>query len=161
MMAEMGTPGPNHTAMEEMVGTFDAQSKMWMAPGAPPSEMEGTMVNHWVMGGRYLRGDYTGEMMGQEFQGVSLTGYDNAQECYNGIWYDSMSTGLQNVSVGTREGKVFTFDKETFDPMMRVPSREKMVITIENKDRHTMEMYMVMPDGSEMKSMEIVYTRKS
>ena len=55
MMVELGTPGDGHARLESVIGTFDAKTKMWMEPGAPPMESEGVAVNEWVLGKRFVR----------------------------------------------------------------------------------------------------------
>jgi len=96
MMAEMmknAAPGPDHKALEPMVGTWKATVKSWWAPGEP-QVTEGTMVNSMVMGGRVLEGRFSGTMMGQPFKGLSMMGYDNAKKQYWSTWVDDMSTAL-------------------------------------------------------------------
>src|SRR5262245_7974726 len=65
MMAKLATPGPEHAKLKAMVGTWDATSKMWMKPGAPPTEAKGTATYKMALGDRYLEETYTGNMMGQ------------------------------------------------------------------------------------------------
>jgi hypothetical protein len=44
-------------------------------------------------------------------------------------------------------------------PQTGEPTRKKSVITLKDKDHHSMEMYFTGPDGTQMKGMEIQYTR--
>src|SRR3989442_393914 len=53
LMAKYSTPGPEHKALEQFVGTWDTTAKMWMAPGAPPQETTGTAENKMTLGGRF------------------------------------------------------------------------------------------------------------
>lgn len=160
-MAELATPGPQHEFLDNMAGTFDVKLVMWMDPSAPPIESTGTMTNRWVLGGRYLQGEYTSTFLGQPFAGMSLTGYDNAQGVFQGTWIDTMGTGMMPVSTGHRSGNTITFDREMFDPMQGKMVGEREVVTVQDRDHHSMVMYMVGPDGSTTKSMEIEYTRRN
>ena len=158
-MAKYGTPGPEHEKLKSMVGTFDAEVSMQMAPEAPPMTSKGKIKNTIILDGRYLQGEYTGEMMGQPFKGLSLMGYDNYAKKFTATWIDSMSTIAMN-SEGTADdaGKITL--KCTFDcPITQGKRTSKEILTIASPDSHTMEMYDMGPDGKEFKSMTIKYTR--
>ncbi len=101
-MAKYSTPGPEHKALEQFVGTWDATVKMWMTPGAPPQESTGTAENKMALGGRYLEQHYDGKFMDQPFTGVGYTGYDLYKKQYVGTWMDTMGTTIMN-STGTAD----------------------------------------------------------
>ena len=114
----MGRVGENHKLLESMVGEWDAKVTMWMKPGAPPSESTGSMVTRAVYGGRYFHGTYKGDMMGQPFEGVATSGYDNVSGKFWSTWVDSMSTGI-SYSTGSYDPatKCITYTGEMADPM--------------------------------------------
>lgn len=153
------TPGPEHQMLAEMVGEWEGDITMWMDPSQPPQTMKGTTKYESVLGGRYIIGHYSGEMMGMPFNGMDLTGFDNALKVYQNIWIDNMGTGMM-----ITEG---TFDKTTntitYKGKMVTPTGAKVdvknVITIKDKDHSTFEMFTDM-GTSEMKTMEIKYKRK-
>lgn len=157
---EAGTPGAHHKHLEKMAGRWDAEVTMWPAPGAPEQRSTGRSSNAMIMDGRFLRSDYTGEMMGMPFTGVSLWGYNNVTGEYESVWIDSMSTGMF-VSTGScdAEGRTFTMNgsyKDAFTGQMR---NSRFVTRIENEDKHVFEMYEV--DGQEQwMTMRITYTRR-
>lgn len=95
-----------------------------------------------------------------EFKGSGLTGYDNVQKKYNGMWIDSMSTSI-STSLGTadKDGKVFTFTKECHDPISGKPVKSRDVLRIVSDDEHVINTYTVGPDGKETKAMEIIFKR--
>jgi Protein of unknown function (DUF1579) len=155
------TPGANHKYLEMFAGKWTAKTKSWMKPGAPPDVSDSDIEAKMIMGGRFLKAHVKGKMMGIPFEGISLTGYDNFQKKFNTIWFDSMGTGIFPAS-GTldKDGKVKT-DMALWDDFMTgSKSKVKMLTTIIDKDNYTFEMFMIGPDGKEMKSMEMVYTRK-
>ena len=88
------TPGPEHQQLAKFAGDWTYVNKAWMAPGQPPIESTGTMHGEAVYGGRYVVEDWSGEMMGQPFQGRGTTSYNNVSKEYENTWYDSMSTGI-------------------------------------------------------------------
>ena len=162
MMTELGTPSEGHRRLDPMVGEFDATVRMWMAPGAPPDESTGRCKNEWVLGGRYLHTAYQGSMMGQEFAGFALTGYNNSTSQYEGIWVDSTSTYIMSPSRGSvdESGKVFEFHRTVDNMFPGQTSTMREVTTIVDENRHTMEMFEVHADGTETRTLEIVYTRR-
>ena len=89
-----GTPGAAHKALEPLVGNWTAEVKSWMTPGAPPTVTQATAKSTWVMNGRFVQQEFTGDFMGKPFRGVSLTGYDNTKKKYSNVWIDDMHTSM-------------------------------------------------------------------
>jgi hypothetical protein len=155
------TPNEKHQQLiAEFEGTWDAKMSAWMDPSAPPQVETGKSVNTAVFGGRQLRMDYTGTFMGQPFEGMGYTGYNNVTGKYFSTWSDNMSTGLF-VAEGDYDAasKVYTYRAQMPDPVKpgtMVPVRESM--RFPDKDHALFEMYETR-DGKEMKTMQIEYTR--
>jgi len=160
-MMKAGTPGDAHKKLNAMAGTFSADVKMWMAPGAPPTAGSGVAENSWALDGRWLEQNFTGTFMGMPFRGVGYTGYDNIKKKYVGSWMDSMSTSMM-ISTGTAsaDGKSYTFKSTMDDPMTGKSTPVKETVTVVDDDHHTLEMWGAGPDGKMFKMMEIAYTRK-
>ena len=158
---KLGTPGEHHKKLEPMVGRFKTTTRMWMDPSQPPEESTGSSDNKWILGNRFVRSEYKGQMMGKLFDGIGLMGYDNAKKCYVSTWCDSMSTSIMPVSEGRMDssGKVMTTTVTMDDPVTGKPSTMRQVTTIKNSDEHRFEMWATGPDGKEFKTLEIVYTR--
>ncbi|MEA2326038.1 MAG: hypothetical protein QOE68_997 [Thermoanaerobaculia bacterium] len=160
-MMKAATPGDAHKKLGAMAGTFNAEVKMWMQPGAPPVGGGGVAENSWALDGRWLEQHFTGNFMGMPFTGVGFTGYDNIKKKYVGTWMDTMTTAMM-VSSGTAnaDGKSYTFTSTMDDPMTGKSSPVKETVTIVDDDHHTLEMWSPGPDGKMFKTMEIAYTRK-
>ena len=110
-MEAAGTPGAAHKALEPLVGDWNAEVKMWMAPDAPPNVTKATAKSTFVMNGRFVQQDFKGEFMGKPFRGMSLVGYDNMKKQYNYVWIDDMSTGMFTSEGKAEDGaKVITFE---------------------------------------------------
>lgn len=155
------TPNEKHKQLiAEFEGTWDAKMTAWMDPSAPPMVESGKSVNTAVFGGRQLRMDYTGQFMGQPFEGVGYTGHNNVTGKYFSSWSDNMSTGLF-VAEGDYDAasKSYSYRAQMPDPMKpgtMVPVREAMRFI--DKDHAVFEMYETR-DGKETKTMQIEYTR--
>ena len=160
-MTEAIAPGAKHKALEPFVGEWTAEVKAWMAPGQPPAESKGTAKATWILDGRYVQEEFSGDFMGQPFRGMSLTGYDNVRGKYRSVWVDNMST-----TIVTSEGdfdaanKTLTFNGDYACAMTGDKNKKaKMISRIVNKDKHVFEMHDPTL-GANSKVMEITYTRK-
>lgn len=155
------TPGKYHQLMAKKTGNWTAKTKMWQAPGQPPQESEASMVGEMILGGRYLKNSFKGMMMGMPFDGISIQGYDNHLKKYQSIWIDTTSTSFY-ISTGTvdESGKILTEWAETENFLTGKKEKSKTVTTMISDDQFQMEMFMIMPDGSAFKNMEVHYFRK-
>lgn len=152
-------PGEPHERMAEAVGTWDYTARMWEQPGMPPQESPGKARFETIMGGRYLVQHASGTFMGEPFEGMGITGYDNMKDKYQSMWIDSMGTGVL-LSEGTCDGNVCTYYGEVPDVMQGEYKRIKSVSREIGDDRMVFEMYDRGPDGKEWKNFEIEYHRR-
>ena len=158
---KLATPGANHKLLEPFVGSFNVKTVMWEYPGAPAQESTGTSEHAWVLGGRFIQQTFHGQFMGQPFEGIGYTGYDNYKKKFISSWMDTMGT-MMMISSGTADatGKLINFTAEFDDAMTGKKMTVREVIRVVDWDTHSMEMYMPGPDGKEYKNLEITYTRK-
>ena len=132
-----------------------------MAPDAPEMKSKGRDTSEMIFDGRYLKSDFSCDIMGMPYKGTGLTGYDNTKKKFVGVWADSMSTGMM-VAEGEADagGKVITFGGEYPCPMEGGAIRKfRQVWTITDADHHEFEMFGAGPDGKEFRGMHIKYTR--
>jgi hypothetical protein len=159
-MAKYATPTEMHKHLEKMVGKWSTTTKMWMDPAAPAMESKGSAEYNMGLGGRWIMMKYTGDMMGQPFEGTGMTGYDNFKKQYVSSWTDNMSTAMM-LSTGTAnaDGSEFSL-AGTMDDCMTGEKNMKFreVIRIAGPNAFTLEMYNTVK-GKEMKVMEIAHTR--
>lgn len=156
-----GTPGAAHKALEPLVGNWTAEVKSWMAPGAPPTVTKATAKSSWVMNGRFVQQEFTGDFMGKPFRGVSLTGYDNTKQKYSNVWIDDMHTSMfTSEGEGENGNNVITLEGKYDCPMTgRKDLQMKQILVIVSHDKHVFEMHDP-AKGDDSKTMEITYTRK-
>lgn len=162
-MAKAATPGPQHALLTGMAGEWSCTVKMQMDPSMPPQESQSTATITSLMDGRYIQELDSGQMGGMPFSGMGVYGFDNVSGKYVSTWIDNMGTGIMT-SVGTADasGKVINWTGTMNDPVTGKPTKERMVMTLTDKDHHTFEMFGVPPGGKkEMKMMTIDYVRKT
>lgn len=157
----MSATTPEHEKLKPFEGTFRAEVRMWMGPGEPMVST-GRMVNELDLGGRFLRQTYKGDPSDgpfPDFEGRGYWGYNNITKKFEGFWIDTASTMMQT-EVGDLDesGKVWTMVGEMPNPQTGDNMTKRSVITVEDDDHHTMEMFFDTGDG-EVKSMEIQYQR--
>ena len=161
-MMKAAAPGPQHEMLKKMAGEWNAKVTSMMDPSQPPQVENSTSTLTMLMDGRYCQEVASGQMMGQPFSGMGITGYDNVLGKYVSTWIDNFGTGIMT-STGTADasGKVIRWIGTMSDPMTGKVSKERMVTTIVDDDHHTFEMYGT-PRGAkkEMKVMTIEYSRK-
>lgn len=159
-MMDYATPGINHKMLAKMEGTWTATVTFWMQPDAAPMTSTATAVNEMIMGGRYLQSKNTGNMMGQPFEGIAITGYDNAKKVFVSSWIDNFGTGILTMT-GTwdQASQSVVFTGSEVDPSSGKDIPVRQVIRMPDDNTQIQEMYSN-AGGKEFKSMEIKYTRK-
>ena len=160
MYQNLATPSEPHKQFESLAGTWTTQTKEWMEPGKPPTEAAGSADMKMLLGGRFLQQDFTGEMMGQPYTGMGITGYDNLRKKYVSIWLDTMGTGpFMMEGTGSADGKTITLKGQHTEPGGGHMTH-RAVWKIVDSNTQTFDMWGNHGGGKEMKVMEIVYTRK-
>ncbi len=159
-MVKAGTPGPNQQMLASIAGDWTFKARMQMSPSTPPTESTGTVSYTTLFGGRYVQGQYRGDMMGMPFEGLGLMGYDNTSGRFQASWIDNMDTMIMYMT-GQYDpvAKTITYTGQMDDivkPGTKVNVRE--VIRLVSPDSHVMEWYETR-NGKETKTMEIVYSR--
>jgi len=156
-----GEKGPAHEFLALFAGEFDAVTRMWWDPAAEPMQSKGSCTNTMVMDGRFLKTEYSGDMMGIPFSGFALTGFDNNKKLFTNVWVDSMSTGIAPAFGNLdRTGTVMTLVGQMDEPNTGEMGKfYKQVFRLIDEDHHVMEMWEILY-GDEFKAMEIEYTRK-
>lgn len=161
-MMEYSTPGDPHKVLEKLAGKWNYTSTFWETAESKPQISKGVSILKMILGGRFLQQEFKGVAMGMPFQGLGLTGYDNIKKQYDGIWIDSMGTGIMK-STGTFDEKTQTLsDKGTFTcpaaPNNVAESRSEWKII--DRNNSVFSMYgKGMENKAEFKMMEIVYKR--
>ena len=156
------SPSEGHKALEPFVGTWTYTAQWWVSPNTIPEAMTGTTTNSLIFGGRFLQQTFRGEAQGYPpFDGLGLTGYDNIRQEYQSVWLDNMGTGLMT-STGQFDAATQTMT-ETGDfscPMTGEAHRKfRAVWKTIDPTHNSYTSYSFTPDGTEFKSMEILYTK--
>ena len=157
----VATPGPEHKALEALVGDWEVASKWWMSPDAPPDESKGTSKVRSILGGRFVQEDYDGQFMGRPLHGLGLTGYDNFKKRYSSLWIDDGGTAMYtSTGSATADKKSFTFTGKMDDPMSGEKNKPvKYIIRIVDANKRIFQMHEP-ARGEKSLVAEMTYTRK-
>lgn len=153
------SPNDNHKVLNPLVGTWSHVVKGWMTPDSQPETSKGTTETKWMLGGRYLQHAVKGTSMGQPFEGMGLTGFDNGRQTYQTIWMDNMGTGMM-IGEGTYDPgtKTLTDHGRFTDPLTGQRSYRGVVTFIDDA-HYSYELYVEDKDGKKFRMLEITYTR--
>jgi hypothetical protein len=155
------TPGDVHKMMAKWNGTWNGEVTLWMQPGAPEQKSTSTATNKMIMNGLYQQSTHAGKMMGMPFNGISTTAYDIHRKEFVSTWIDNMGSGIMILKGPWDEAtKTINLKGRMTDPGTagEVDVRETFKIIDDNTQE--MEMFVMMPDGKEFKTMNIKFTRK-
>ena len=157
---KLATPGEPHKQLASLAGSWTTKTKEWMDPSKPPMESTGTCEEKVLLDGRFLQQECTGDMMGQPFTSIGVTGYDNFTKKYVTTWMSSMGTGIFVMEgTGSADGKTITLNGSHKDPMGG-DMKHHAVWKFVDANTQTFEMYGAHGNDKDMKMMEITYTRK-
>ncbi len=150
--------GPEHASLARFAGTWRAEVKLYFAPGQGPQVSRGNMVNTLELGGLFLRQQYKDES--GMFEGHGFWGYNATEGRYEGFWIDPMCSFFQ-LEHGRHDASADAYHMagSFTNPQTRQPMRKRSVIAFKSAGEHTMEQWIEMAPGQEMKTMEIRYTR--
>jgi hypothetical protein len=155
------TPGKMHEMLAKSQGLWTEEVTMWMKPDAPPSKSTMTCMYKMIMGNRYLQGMNRGSFNNMPFEGISVTGYDNAKNVFVSSWIDNMGTGMMYMEGKWDEkDKSIVFTGTQIDPVSGMDMKVREIMTFKDDNNQMMEMYMTPEGGAEYKSLEIKSTRK-
>ncbi|MCE1165853.1 MAG: DUF1579 domain-containing protein [Bacteroidetes bacterium] len=154
------TPGKEQQAMAKLNGDWNFTSKFWMDPAGEPQTSTGTAKFESLLGGRYSQLKVAGKMMGMDFEGIGVTGYDNGKKKYYSTWVDNFGTGIMTMEgVYDENSKQTIYTGKSFDPISNSDMDMKQTVKVINDNTCEMEMFSIV-NGKEFKNMEITYTRK-
>lgn len=146
-----------HALLFRAVGDWDVVTTT-NVPGQGETQDQGRERVLPICGGKWFWSDFTGSMMGQPFEGHSLTGYDATKQQYVGVWLDSMSP-THALTWGTYDEaqKQWTFTGKCLDMTENVAEIHEVY---RQPDANTRELEMTFTSAAGKQQMKMRYTRK-
>jgi len=154
------TPTAQHQLLKQFDGEWEFKSKCVM-PGQEVQEGQGIESARQAFGGFWLECEDRGMMMGKEFNGQGLIGFDPQKKKFIGVWIDNYTPFLGRFEgEADSSGKVFTFRMIHEDPGAGKGGPERMVFEIKDPDHRSAKFYGKDDSGRDQLWSEIAYTRK-
>ena len=156
---DYSTPGAMQKWLASQDGKWKGEMTSWDGGKAGAKE-EMTQENRMVMGGRYQESTVKGKMMGMDFEGHSLMGYDNAKKKFVCSWIDNMGTGIMMLEGSYNEAeKTLEMKGQMTDPASGKDTPVRQVYHMTDDKTQVMEMFCEM-NGKEAKTRESKRTKK-
>jgi hypothetical protein len=158
---DVGSPGPHHEMLDQLVGAWDGVFQVTLEPGAPPAVYSGAVNREWILGGRFVREVVKATSDEGPFEGLGYMGYDNFDRQYQSFWMDTTSTGL-HVETGNYhpDRKVLHMASDGRDPVTGRVVHSWGKLDMSNPDRHVYTGYSTDPEGRTYTAVEGVLERK-
>jgi len=154
------TPGAGQARLDPMVGTFDVKIRTWVRPNAAPVESQGSCVNVWVLGHRYIQAMLSATVMGEPFNGIGYVAYDNVGKVYQMAWMDGGSTAMTLYSGGFDGAtKAAKLKASVLNPVTGKPTPLELRLSILDNGDHMSELWGQGVGTTMFKMMELRYTR--
>lgn len=160
MWTKANMPTKEHAQLiADMLGEWTVENEVTFAPGAPVEKSTGTAKCEPIFGGRFVKMDYDGSMMGQPFKGFSLWGYNTPSGKFESTWIDSSSVGMMySTGMKQADGSV-EWTGTWVDPITKETKTSRSVTKMTDKNTMVYEAYDKTTDGTEFKMMTVTYTR--
>lgn len=156
----LGLPGPEHRALEQLVGTYKVDFTSY-APGAEPTHLTGTCENRLVFGGRFLLSELTVGEGESRFEGRTTYGYDNGRKEYFSFGIDSRRTGVTD-HWGTYDAmtRSFILNGRARDETTGTALTYRALLKVESPDSHVLQVFFDVPRARPRKAVEMTFTRQ-
>lgn len=157
---DMPKPTKEHEWLQQFVGEWNSDIEIFHDPSQPPIKGKGTETSRSI-GGFWVIGEGSSEMMGMKFSSLLTLGYDPEKKKYTGTWIDSMASYLWKYE-GTVDstGKILTLDTEGPCPMRPGIVKFKEVTEFKDKDTRVFTSSIVEADGKLTPMVRVTSTRK-
>jgi hypothetical protein len=160
---DFATPGDMHKWMAKSAGNWVCDSvAQWMYPAAPPAYSKATSTEKVLMGGLYMEGNYSGNMMGAPMTGHTISGYDKMKKKFVSSWIDNMGSGIVRFE-GDYDAatKTLNMKGKQSDPSKNMETDMRQEQKWIDDNTYVLTMYGTGHDGkTEQKFMQGTFKRK-
>jgi hypothetical protein len=152
-------PGDAHKMLAKADGKWDAEITFYM--GADTSVNKAVCETEMILGGRYQKSEYEGNVDGMPFEGINTLAFDNSRKVYISTWIDNMGTGLMYLE-GTFDDKTMTMNLKGKATDVTTGKDIMMRETVKIIDEKTqqMDMYDTKDGQPEVKTMSILLKKR-
>ena len=159
-MKRFTEPGAAHRELARFLGTWDTETRFFMA-GQPTPPEKGRVETTWLMDGRWLQSKGTGTLMGRPLETFALLGYDNFKLSYVVSSVSTMDTAMHHAEGDMDPTGEALLLYGTLDEYL-TGEHDKMVKTVwrfPSPDELVMEVHDLPIGEKNTKVVEIRYSR--
>ena len=158
---EWSQPGVEHRWLDQLAGTWQANTQVRVLPDSEPAPSQGTLRAQWVLGQRFLQLEYQAAQKGQTLEGFGHLGFDKARDRFVGYWIDSLGTQMADVSTGqlSKDRASLTLRRKAIDPMTGLEREVKEVLSLQSPQEFHWQTWGYAPDGTFFQMARSVYRR--
>lgn len=158
---EMGKPGKAHEKLGFLEGDWEMDIKTWMDPTGAPMKSTAVSENRYILDGRFMQMNGTGEVFGENVEYITFIGYDNRFKKYFLFGIDTFGTYMIccDGEYDEENGK-YTFAGTDIDTMSGQEYGYRFVIQTLNENEFLYEIYFDFKGMNEFKVNELIYKRK-
>jgi len=157
----MPAPGPEHGMMAKLAGTWEGTMTVNI-PGMEPMTTPSSNVAELAHGGFWLVGEFQGSLMGVEFTGHSVMGYDPGKGKWLESWVSNLAPEMAmlegDYDPATRTWSKFREDAK--DMFTGAPAIERHQLTLVDDDTYTMTIAQKVEGGEFQVLVEVEHRRK-
>src|SRR5262245_12291513 len=124
------TPQKEHEWLQQLVGEWETEAEMVVAPGQPTVKCKGTETVR-TLGGLWILGEHKGDFMGVPVNGVMTVGYDQQKKKFVGTWVCSMCEQMFQYE-GSLSGNVLTLETEGPNPTTGKTAKMRDVMEVKD-----------------------------
>ena len=153
-------PGPEHTRLTAMSGTWDVEMTLWPRPGGPGLTSKGTSTIRSLLDGLFIEERIEGALNGAPFTTLAWTGFNTATRQYEATRISTTNTARIAESGGYDE-KTNQFELKADYPLGGETWHQRTVIRPLSAEAMVATSYLSFGAVPEWKGVEIKYTRKT
>jgi hypothetical protein len=167
---QRGLPAAGHEALDPLKGTWRVEMSLYLAGGTADDPIVSDDLicrREWVAGGRFLYDVTEGTLADGPYWRMGVLGYSTMDERYEWVTADAANANMMVYFGEPGSGKEMPISMSgTFTDQGLISEEssgkevgQRTVISIENNDRHVIELYFTPPGEEEFLASRMVYTR--
>jgi len=149
-MYELMQPGDEHNLLMQFEGKWTVEYSYRMAMDQEPITSPGESNLEMILGGRFLRWNSTGELMGQFVESLTFIGFDRRFKKFTAYGFDTMGTYAVSAEGSIDpDTNIITFEGTNYEPAFDKEAKFQFKFDTSDKDKIDFSVLFETPDGSE------------